>query len=137
MRNVVVIVADMEHFRAFTKKSDPAGREALSEITACDQLSAHGRLSDKLSDKAGNFKGSSGEAHNLVSELKKRTIEQIAREIEAVLGATPHDEWWAAFPKPIFNQIVNALSGQVRDTLKKECHADLSKTPAADILKHF
>ncbi|MGE4296373.1 MAG: hypothetical protein AB7E49_11795, partial [Campylobacterales bacterium] len=48
-----------------------------------------------------------------------------------------HDEWWAAFPKPIFNQIVNALSGQVRDTLKKECHADLSKTPAADILKHF
>lgn len=137
MEKTVVIVADLEHFRAFVKKSDPLGREALEAITACDHIGAHGRFSQKVSDKAGNFKGASGEDHTLKTELKKRTVEQIAQEIESVLASNPHKEWWAAFPKAIFSQISGCLSPATQKKLTKELSADLTKMAPADILKHF
>jgi hypothetical protein len=137
----LIIVADLQHFKLFSLKKDPLGRESLETLQNVDSLLTHQRLSEKVSDQKGNFQGvgvsGSYEDHNLVLEGERRRIEEIADQISNFLQEYHYKEWCFAAPKAINNQIIELLAPAVKKTMKINLHADLTNIPSNELLSHF
>lgn len=137
----LVIIADLQHFKLFTIKKDPLGRESLELLESVDSLETHKRLSEKVSDQHGNFRGSNasgfGEDHNIVIELERRRIKEIGEQISSALKQHAHEFWYFAAPKAINNQIVELLENGNKKSLKINLHSDLTKIPNSKLLEHF
>lgn len=141
MLKKLIVVADLQHFKLFALKKDPMGRESLEMLGDIDSLETHKRLSEKVSDQHGNFKGERGsgfgEDHNIELEWERRRIKEIGEEIAEALQNNPHDSWCFAAPKAVNNQIVELLSEKNRKSMEKYLHADLTKIPTNKLLEHF
>ncbi len=141
----IVIVVDLGHFKAYRLIKSPMGSPRLELIEEYDNISAHGRLSEKLSDEAGRFgmgmeKGSIkgyGEAHHLELDIQKKIIKLIVKDINALINAEKPERWYLAAPKKVNNQIVENLLTEVRETLKKNVKADLTKVKKSELLEYF
>ncbi|MBU0632459.1 host attachment protein [bacterium] len=141
MSTKLLIVADLQHFKFFTTKIDPLGRESLELVEDSDSLLIHQRLSEKVSDRKGNFQSSggsgSGEDHHIAEEEERRRIKEIAKEITNVLQGHNNESWYFAAPKAINNQIVELLDRSIKENMVMNLHADLTKSSADDLLEHF
>lgn len=141
MSSKLIIVTDLQRFKLFSTKRDPAGRESVELLESVDSLEAHQRMSEKVSDQQGNFQGvgasGSGEDHNVTLEQERRRIKEIAAQITKALKEHSHDSWSFAAPKAINNQIVELLDPAFKSNMSLNLHADLTKTPNNELLEHF
>lgn len=137
----LIVITDLQHFKLFTIKKDPLGRESLELLESIDSSETHKKLSEKVSDQQGNFKSAggsgAGEDHNLVLEWERRRIKEIGEQISDALQNHTHEFWYLAAPKAINNQIVELLVNGNKKSLKINLHSDLTKIPNNKLLEHF
>ncbi|MGE4420481.1 MAG: host attachment protein [Sulfurimonas sp.] len=137
----LIVVADLQHFRLFEIKKDPLDRESLELLESVDSAETHKRVSEKVSDQHGNFKGVGasgfGEDHNIELEWERRRIKEIAEQISQVLQNHTHELWYFAAPKAINNQIVELLNDESKKSMKINLHSDLTNIPNNKLLEHF
>ena len=148
----IVIVANMGELKAFrvlekegiNRQTDMGSKEGdlmkhvmLEEIEDMEYIEAHMRKHEKVSDKDGNFKGASGEAHNTELENSKRRIKEIAADIGAIVQQEGATEWYLAFLKEHCNKLKESLSGPIANSLAKCIDADLVKADKNKILSYF
>lgn len=155
--DTVVIVADMGELKAFEVKRDEGfvenemkvsySLEALDDINYID---AHKRVQDITSDSAGRF-GSSrdrserlgdagasiGENHNLETERKKRSIKDIASNINAIVENRKPKQLFLAFPQESNAQLLDELTQETKNILVKNVGSNLINTNADEILSYF
>lgn len=137
----LIIIADLQRFKLFNTKKDSLDRESLELLEESDSLDTHLRLSEKVSDQHGNFKGvggsGAGEDHNLVLEWERRRVKEIGEQISSALQKYPHESWYFAAPKAINNQIIELLDVNDKKKMKVNLSSDLTKTPNNRLLEHF
>lgn len=137
----LIIVADLQRYKLFTTKTDPLGRESIELLESADNLEAHQRISEKVSDRKGNFqsvRGSgSGEDHNIALEEERRRIKEISKQISQALHSNSCKSWYLAAPKAINNKIVELLEPSLKEKLEINLHADLTKIHDNELLEHF
>lgn len=144
--NKIIVVVGLGHFKAYTiiKKAGESARLELLESQ--DLLAAHGKLSDKVSDRAGNFgegvgKNTAatgyGEPHSIAAENEKRLIKLIAKNINRVITKENCAKWHLAAGKAINSQIVDNLAADVKARLGKNMALNLTKTGKTEILSYF
>jgi hypothetical protein len=144
-KNVIVVAADLGHFRAYRVSWTPRGSAKISLIESFDSLEGHGKLGDKLSDQAGRFSRNDGlsiskgygEPHNIELEMEKRMIKLIARDIEAIIAKEPCEAWYFAAPAEINGRIVEHIGRDVKSRLDKNVTANLTRTKKSDIMGYF
>ncbi len=147
MEKIIVIAADLGHFKAYRIVKDPlelSPRVLL--IESYDSIDGHGRLGEKLSDAAGRFKrgGSkdeaamgSGERHAIKRETEKRLIKMMAKDINSLIVRENCIKWYLASGEKINRRIVEYLSPEIKARMEKNVVADLTKTDKSEILDHF
>ena len=141
MFSKLIIVADLQNYKVFISKVDPEGRESLATVEQSDSLLVHQKMSEKVSDRKGNFESSggsgSGEDHHFIEEEERRRIKEIAEEISHVLKEYKNEEWYFAAPKAINNQIVERLDPAIKETMVLNLQADLTNVPQDELLEYF
>lgn len=142
--NTLVIVANLGELKAFNvKKSEGIvnyemkvshSLEALNDINYID---AHTKLQDAVSDSAGRFGSSIGENHNLETERKRRSVKEVADDINQIVANENPKQLLLAFPQESHAQLLDTLSQQTKSVLTKNITSDLVKTKKEEILGHF
>lgn len=138
----IAVVVDLGHFKAYRFSEG----NAIELLESYDTLDAHGKLCDKLSDAEGSFgrgerAGSaamgSGESHNLETEMEKKAVRFMAKDIDTLITREGTNQWYLAAPERINNQIVENLNPAVKAALVKNVKADLTNAEKLDILRRF
>ncbi|MFA5461785.1 MAG: host attachment protein [Sulfurimonas sp.] len=156
--NVIVIVADLGEMKAFNIKKHEGmvekklkisySLEALSYINYIDpHLSVRnvtrdsagrfGSSKDHVGVGVGNSIGSIPEDHNLENERKRRSIEDVANDINLIVKNEKPKQLWLAFPQESNIQLLDQLSKETKDVLVKNVTSDLINIETAKILSHF
>lgn len=144
--NKIVVISDLGHFKAYRLSKTDRGTAMLELIESIDSIEAHGKYSDKMSDRAGNFGGAvgktaeakgSGETLNIVMETEKRVIKKIAGFINKMVKDENPDSWYLAAEKAINSQVLNAIDPEVKTKLAKSIPANLTKADKSEIIKRF
>ncbi len=142
----LIIVADRGSLKAFRVDETPNRGPSLHLIQALDITDAHGRLSDKVTDQAGRFSISDGDARRtsamaertgLDTENDRRIHKQIAEHIAGIVRGEGMKGWSFAAPASIHSAVVNALPAEVRDLVVEFVKSDLVKIEPAKFAAHF
>ena len=147
MNKIIIIAADLGHFRAYRITKDPLETSPrITLIESYDSIDGHGKLGDKLSDAAGRFgrgggkdepaKGS-GERHNIELEIENKIIKMLAKDINTLIDRENCEKWYLAAGEKINRQIVENLKPEVKDKLLKNITANLTNIKKSEILSHF
>lgn len=141
MSSKYIIVADLQHLKIFNLKQDPLKRSSLELVEGSENIDAHLKLSEKVSDRKGNFQSAqgsgSGEDHNLALEEQRRRIKEIAQDLSHFLSTNSHQSWCFAAPKAINKLIVELLDANAKKSLTTNLSLDLTNTPSHELLEHF
>jgi len=141
----VLIVTDLGHFKAYRLVENPMESPKLELIKEQDNIEAHGRLGEKLSDEAGRFgmggersslKGY-GEQHNIESEIERKIIKNISNEINQIIKSENPQRWHLFAAKRINNNIITLLNKEVLKKLKKNVKSDLTKLSKKELLEYL
>lgn len=153
--NTMVIVADLGELKAFhVKKSEGMvenemkvsySLEMLNDISYID---AHQRVQDVVSDSAGRlgtsgtpnagkWGSSTGEPHNLQNERRRRSLKDVANDINMIVKNEKPRQLLLAFPQESNAQLLEALTQETKSVLAKNVASDLVKTRTSEILSHF
>lgn len=153
--DTMVIVADLGELKAFNVKRSEGmvGNElkvshSLEMLNDISYIDAHKKVQDIVSDSAGRLgssvaphagkAGSSiGENHNLQTERKRRSLKDVAHDINEIVKNEKPNQLLLAFPQELNAQLVDALTQETKNVLVKNVASDLIKTHTADILSHF
>lgn len=142
----IIITVDRGHFRAYRLTKPPLGSEKISLIESYDSLDAHGKLGDKVTDKAGRFAMTGGregtpkgygEPHNIELETEKKILKHLVRDIEVLLSRERCGSWYFAAPEDIVKRIVGSLKPELKERMKKAVSADLTKTDKSELMDYF
>ncbi len=109
----------------------------LELIFDTDYLAAHSRISEQMSDKAGNQKNASGEPHNAALQQESSILKQISTDIASLIKQESPSMWHLSFPKATSKKLNEKLDPQVKQSLKKCVAADLTKIDRNKLLSHF
>ncbi|HMK42774.1 MAG TPA: host attachment protein [Dissulfurispiraceae bacterium] len=140
----IVIVAARGRFEAYRFTRTDKATPRLELIGVFDLISAHKKLSEKVSDSAGRFgrKGAPshtakgyGEEHTVRLEEERRLIKSLADAAADVLKQEKAGSWILAAEKSIASQLQEALDPSVRGMLAGTIPANLSKADKSEILK--
>jgi len=139
--------AEVSHIQHHGTEKEATVLELVSHI---DYLESHGKSADHLSDQAGRFGASAGEAHdaalsgrsigeehNRDTERERRTLKAISEDIKAIIEKESPRSWYLAFPKDKHNKLGEMLSEGIRKTLRKSVPSDLTKMKPSELLSHF
>jgi hypothetical protein len=142
----VIIAVDLGHFKAYRVTKKDLESPKIQLIESYDSIEGHGKLSDKVTDKAGRegmgggkngaAKGY-GEPHNMEHEMEKKAVRLIARDINTIIKKEGAPKWYLAATKMINSQIIENLESDVKAKLDKNITSNLTKTDKTDIMKHF
>ncbi len=142
--NAIVIVADLGELKAFNvKKSEGMVENEIKVSYSLDMLNdisyidSHKREQDIVSDSAGKLRNSTGENHNLQTERKRRSLKDVANDINMIVKNEKPRQLLLAFPQELNAQLIDALTQETKNVLVKNVAIDLIKTQTADILSHF
>lgn len=143
----VIITADLGHFKAYEVSQEFMGSKKVSLLKSYDSIEGHGKLGDRVSDKAGRFRkgGGSikdagqayGDRHNMELEKEARLIKTIAKDISCLVKKNDCREWYFAAPSRIIKRIVENLDADALQKLAKAVDADLTKTSKSELLAYF
>jgi hypothetical protein len=109
----------------------------LEPISERDYVEAHGRVSEKMSDKSGNLHNANGEQHGRSEEMERQELETIAGDINALIAKEAPQAWYLAFPKALNAQLKEMLDASAAESLAKNVAQDLANTPKEALLSHF
>lgn len=142
MSSILVVVADLQHFKLFRMHTDPLGRDSLELLTSSDSLDIHLKPSEKLSDRLGHCETAwgrqgGGENHNMEEEEERKRLKELSEQISDVLDHFEYDEWYFSAPKAINRQLTERLDEKYTKTLSINLAADLTKIPTDELLEHF
>lgn len=142
----IVIIADLGHFKAYKLIEGPQASPRLEQISGIDNINAHEKMSEKVSDGAGMFSGGGGnkgtvqgygEPHQIGTEEERRSIKRIAQAISELIKAESCEHWYLAASKAINKHIVEALDPDIKALLVKNIASDLTTIPNSELLAHF
>jgi hypothetical protein len=141
----LVIVADRGNLKAYKVSDTPTRGPSLQLIQAFTITDAHGRLQDKVSDRAGAFPDASGpgqmnsiaERQGIETETDRRIYRELAERIAAVVKKDGAAGWSFAAPSTIHAAIAELLPRDVRDRVIEHVQADLVNTEPAKLAGHF
>jgi len=144
MKNTLVVVTDLGSFKAYRLDRTPVKKTPRLELVEeFVTVAAHGKVLDKVSDRAGRHRSPKsrmampwGEPHNFELEKKKRLIKLLAGRLNRIL-ANGFDECHLAASKEINHQLLKELKPSARAKIVKNVHADLTKIAKAELLEHF
>jgi hypothetical protein len=147
MNTHVIIVADMGRLKAFRINEKSLVRRHKAEvIKKIEYEAAHKKLSDIVTDREGRFRGSgnarsshraTGEEHNLKSDLAKKAIKHLAKDIENIIQSTTANSYYLALPKPIIKQTLDEIGSGAKKKITHHIAADLSKEPMDKVRGRF
>lgn len=136
------------HHRGTQKRST-----VLNLITDINYIEPHKKSDELLSDQAGRFRSSVGEAnistpaggspsaigeaHNRELERDRKTLQLISDDIKSLIEKESPDSWYLAFPKESHNELRSMLSENIKKNLHKVVPSDLTKTAKEKLLSHF
>ena len=149
MKNTLIVVADLGTFKAY--KLDKNGFHShprLELIETFNTVEAHGKLTDKVTDQAGQFpKGqgipgvigdmSNGERHNIQLEQRKRLVKQLAERLESLVRPDTVESCYFAASREYNQQILDVLDHRVRSKIERNVPSNLTKIDKSDLMKHF
>jgi len=145
----LIVTADLGHFKAYKLiKSRKDNVTPRVELLKCfDNLEAHERISEKMSDAAGRFRragagagynsAGSGERHNMDTETKKRLIKKMAECIDSMMKGEDCDAWHLAAGSDINNALLRNLSPYAKERLINNIKSDLTKLTKSEIVERF
>ncbi len=144
--NTLLIVADRGGLRAYKIAENPNRTPGLHLIESFEAQETHGRYQDKVTDRAGSFKGSGvsgqstgGAAQHATIDLEndRRACKHIAQRMNELVEREKPEGWLLAVPGPIRQLVEDHLKPEVSKHLTQTVHADLLKSEPAKILSHF
>jgi hypothetical protein len=145
MKNTLLVVADLGGFKAYKiQNNEHLNRTPRLELLEhFDNPDAKERLVEKVTDQAGRFSRgaqgamSSGEAHNLQLEIRKRFVRQLAQRLNTIGRNEEFEALFLAASKEINHQLLDELEPRVRAKIEKNLPADFSKLQPAELLSRF
>ncbi len=144
LENTLVIVADFGELKAYNVKqhegvvgNDIKISHSLELINDENFIEGRKQISEMLSDNSGQFGHDTLEEHNLKLEIKKRTLKEIAEDIENIVKKIKPKQLFLAFPKEHNRELTNELGSQTKAVLTKNIASNLVKTDKQKILSHF
>jgi hypothetical protein len=149
MKNKWVVLSDLGSLKAYkVDESSLNSHPRLELLESFENPEVHSKLSEKLSDQAGQFpRGSraagsghdiaSGERHNIELEQRRRWVRQLAERLDHVLRRGDVEVCWFAAGKEINHQILAELSHEAKAKIEKNLPANLTKIEKAELLRHF
>ena len=153
MEKKIIIAVDLGHFKAYKVTKNDLESPRIELVESYDSIEAHGKLSDKVTDKAGRdgVKGGKndaargkngaakgyGEPHNMALEMEKKAVRFMAKDINTIIKKEGSPKWYLAATKMINSQILDNLEAAVKAKLDKNITSNLTNTDKSDIMKHF
>ncbi len=148
MKNTLLVVAELGGFKAYKLENHDVERTPRLELLEqFDNVAAHGRLVDRVSDLSGRFpRGtgmkaagamSDGERHNIELETRRRLVRQLAQRLNVLASRPDLDRCFLAASREINHQLMEELTPQVRAKIEKNIPADLTKLERVDLLRRF
>ena len=145
--STLVIAANLGHLKAFRMVETPTRGRKLELIDDMGFPEAHGRFADKVTDMAGRFPVSEGagpgaamargEALSAELESQRRLIKLVAGRIAKILDDERPEFWHFAATPEIHQAVLGELPLDIRERVVRHVHADLTKSPAPEVLSHF
>lgn len=145
LERTVVITASLGELKIFDVKKienivDDELKVAynLELLKGMDFIDEHERISEIVSDKAGNFNnGTNDDANNLLLEQKKKIVKKIAKEIDDIAKSKNPKQIFLAFNKELSDELMDQLDTKTKDILTKVIYKDLVNTDKNKILSYF
>lgn len=149
MKTKWVVLADLGSMKAYKiDNSSENSHPRLELLDSFENPEVHSKLSEKVTDQAGQFaRGSrgagagheiaSGERHNIELEQRRRWVRQVSERIERVLRRADVEVCWFAASKEINHQILEELSHEATAKIERNTTANLSKIEKSELLSHF
>ncbi len=146
LEDTLIIVADLGELKIYRPIKHEAivnnGHDlkvsySLELLTDLDYIATHKKISDIVSDKAGNFKGGNVEDNKIEDELEKRTLKDVANDIDNIAKNEQPKEIFLAFPKEMHPGLMEALSPETKAIISKNLQANLVKEDKNRLLSHF
>lgn len=109
----------------------------LDLIKDIEYTEPHMKTDKLISDQAGRFDTSTGEAHNTQLENDRRALKAISEDIRSIIEKESPSSWYLAFPKETHNELRGMLSESITKNLKKVVPSNLTKTAKDKLLSHF
>ncbi len=109
----------------------------LTSIKTMDYIEPHTRTSEEMSDQLGNKGHNTGEPHNRSLEVERRSMQQIADDINALISDTNPESWHLAFPQEHLNKLIEMIDFKTKETLSKSIGKDLVNAHIKDLLSFF
>lgn len=156
-KNIMVVIADLGEMKAFAIKRHEGIVENKMKIShSLEMLNYINYIDPRLSirnvvrDSAGRF-GSSrdrvgifgssvssiAEDHNLENERKRRSLKDVASDINAIVENEKPKQLWLAFPQESNAQLLEELTQETKKVLVKNITSNLTKTNTSKILSYF
>jgi len=142
--NTIVIVADLGELKAFNVKKSEGMVEnemkvsySLEMLNDISYIDVHKKEQDIVSDSAGKLGNSTGENHNLQTERRRRSLKDVANDINMIVKNEKPRKLLLAFPQESNAQLIDALTPETKNVLVKNVATDLIKTHTSEILSHF
>ncbi len=80
---------------------------------------------------------STGEEHNLESEIERQALHRVADAIAGAVSAAGSPRWLLVAPQAILKRLTDALPQSCRELLADSVAADLTKVPVATLEARF
>lgn len=146
MPHKLIVLADLGRLKAFRVTRDEMTSNVHVELAEeLNLLDGQEKLLDKVTDKAGRFPasggnaggGGAGENHKLQSEIQKRLIKRLGEAINDLVRREKPTIWHFAAAQEINQKILQELGPEVRSKLSKSVGSDLTKVGKNELLSHF
>lgn len=146
LENTLIIVADLGELKVYKPVKHEAimngGHElkvsySLELLNDLDYIATHKKISDIVSDKAGNFKGGNIEDNKLEDAIEKRTLKDVANDIDSIVTNEKPKQIFLAFPKEMHPSLMDELSAGTKEIITKNLQANLVKEDKNKLLSHF
>ena len=145
LERTIVIVASLGELKIFyVKKIENIVDDELKVsynlelLKGMDFIDEHKKISEIMSDKAGNFNsGTNDDADKLLLEQKKKIVKKIAKEIDDIAKSREPKQLMLAFDKELSEELMDHLDTKTKDLLTKVIYKDLVNTDKNKILSYF
>lgn len=143
----LLLITDLGRIRSLQFKKagdDPAEKDHLVEHINRPISAPVGQL---ITDTAGKFNRgfaagegkamSNASLGKLEEEMEKRSLEQVADEIQSIVSEADYPRFTLVAPQKILKRLVNTLTPQVRNQMNGTIGADLIKENRVSLEKRF
>lgn len=145
LENTMIIVSSLGGLKIFNiKKIENIVDNELKDsynlelIKGMDFIDKHKRISEIVSDKAGNFNsGTNDDANNLLIDQEKKIVKNVAKEIEDISESKKPKQLFLSLTKKLSDELMSYLNPNTKAILTKVIYKDLVNTDKNKILSYF